>query len=526
MDVQPLSHNSGTETSGSKLSFWLDSSDPLKYETLSGDLQADVVIVGAGISGITTAYCLAKSGKKVVVLEDGNVGSGETGRTTAHIVNALDDRYSEIERYHGENGARIAAESHTAAIDFIERTVNEENIDCDFKRVDGYLFLHPSDKESTLHDELAATHRAGINTELLDEVPGISHEGGPCLKYPDQGQFHPMKYLKGLSDAFIRMGGRIFTETRADSISEGSVSAGGFTVNAPHVVVATNTPVNDRFAMHTKQHPYRTYVIGAKIRKEHIRPALWWDTGDQNSKWITMPYNYVRTQDLDDEHYLLIHGGADHKTGQAEEENISEENRYDNLESWLRSRFPQAGEVIYRWSGQVMEPLDSMGYIGKNPGDENVYIITGDSGNGMTHGTIGGILLTDLINGKENRWAALYSPSRITLKVAPDYITENINVARQYADWLTAGDIETLEELKIGEGAVISSGLKKFAVYRDESGMISSFSAVCPHLGCIVQWNRDEKSFDCPCHGSRFSCTGTVINGPALTDLEQVSFKQ
>lgn len=517
--------NSGAETSGKHISYWLASTEQLKSDTLSQDISADVAVIGAGISGITTAYCLLKSGRSVIVLEDGYVGSGETGRTTGHIVNALDDFYSEIESYHGEEGARYAAESHTAAIDFIERVVREENIDCDFNRTDGYLFLHPTDKKKTLEDEFAATNKYGIATELIEGVPGIPLETGPCLKYPGQGQFHVMKYLNGLTRAFIRRGGKVYTRSRASEIQSGYVKANGYTVNAGHVVVATNTPVNNLFAIHTKLVPYRTYVIGAKIRKKHVQPALWWDTGDHDSIWTTKPYNYVRTQKLDDQYYLLIHGGADHKTGQAKEENIPEENRYKALEEWLRKRFPQMEEVICRWSGQVMEPVDMMGYIGKNPGDDNVYIVTGDSGNGITHGTIAGILLTDLINERENPWKKLYSPSRITLKATNDWISENANTGMQYAGWLSHGDIETLEKLSPGKGAIINSGLNKVAVYRNKQGQIYSYTAVCPHLGCIVKWNNDEKSFDCPCHGSRFTCEGKVINGPALTDLKRVEVK-
>lgn len=517
--------NSGIETSGENQSFWLDSTEQLKFEKLSQDITADVAVIGAGISGITTAYCLAKSGKSVVVIEDGNVGSGETGRTTAHIVNALDDFYHEIEKYHGEEGAKYAAESHTAAIDFIERVVFEENIDCDFRRLNGYLFLHPTDKKKTLEDELDATNRYGIKTEMLEGTPGIPLEDGPCLKFPNQAQFHVMKYLNGLTRAFIALGGRVFTETRATDIKEGEVKANGYMVKAERVVVATNTPVNDRFAIHTKQAPYRSYVIGAKIKKEFIEPGLWWDTGDHESKWITMPYNYVRTHDLDDQYYLLIHGGADHKTGQADAENIPEEKRYAKLEEWLRKRFPHAEDIIYKWSGQVMEPVDVMAYIGKNPGDEKVYIVTGDSGNGMTHGTIAGILLTDMINCRKNPWEKLYSPSRITLKVTQDWIVENANVGQQFADWLMPGDIKKIEELNPGEGAILNSDLKKVAVYRNENGEVHSYTAVCPHLGCVLQWNKDEKSFDCPCHGSRFTCEGKVINGPASTNLERVELK-
>ena len=519
--------NDGTITSGSNASYWVDSSQQLQFTPLNENIETQVAIIGAGISGITTAYCLAKEGKKVVVIEDGLVGSGETGRTTAHIVNALDDRYTDIEKYHGFDGSKYAAESHTAAVDFIESTCISENIDCGFKRLDGYLFLHPSDEKQTLERELEATHRAGIPTELIEGVPGIDFENGPCLKFPNQAQFHPLKYINALSQKIIELGGKIYTGTRAVEVKEGLIKTKNFEIKAEHIVVATNTPMNDRVTMHTKQYPYRTYVIAAKISKSAVSsPALWWDTGDQNSEWVSMPYNYVRTQDFDDDNYLIICGGADHKTGQADREEISEEDRYSILEDWLRKRFSAMQEIVYRWSGQVIEPLDSMGYIGKNPGDKNIFIVTGDSGNGMTHGTIAGILLTDLIFGRENPWEKLYSPSRISLKVTGDYIKEAANMAAQYADLITKSDLESSQELGVGEGAIISHHLKKYAVYKDENGSVKAYSAICPHLGCVLSWNGDEKSFDCPCHGSRFTCQGQLMNGPAISDLESIELKE
>lgn len=526
MQLDSLRKFDGEVTSGFKHSFWIDSIPALKFDPLRENIEADVVIVGAGISGLSVAYCLSQAGRQVVILEDGYVGSGETGRTTAHIVNALDDRYAEIEKYHGEDGSKLAAESHTAAIDFVESTVRKENIDCDFRRVDGFLFLHETDEEKTLQEELEATHRAGIKTVLIDQVPGIPYEKGPSLQFPNQAQFHPLKYIHGLAHAIVRNGGKIFTETHVTNIRKHRVEAGDFTIRANHIVVATNTPINDRVTMHTKQFPYRSYVIAAAIQKGSINPALWWDTGDQNSKWVTMPYNYVRLHEFNEQYDLLICGGADHKTGQADEENIPEEERFKILEDWARKRFPAMQGIVYKWSGQVMEPLDGMGFIGRNPGDDDIYIVTGDSGNGMTHGSIAGILISDLINGISNPWEKLYSPSRITVKTAGDYLKEVGNMAAQYVDLISAGDIKSANELNNDEGGVLAVGLKKIAVYKDQSGNLNAYSAICPHLGCVLQWNGTEKSFDCPCHGSRFTCQGKVINGPALTDLKKIQITE
>ncbi len=237
---------------------------------------------------------------------------------------------------------------------------------------------------------------------------------------------------------------------------------------------------------------------------------------------MTAPYHYVRIQPFDDEYELLISGGEDHKTGQADDEGIKEEDRSDALEEWTRKHFPLITDVVFRWSGQVLEPLDYMGFIGKDPGDENIYIVTGDSGNGMTHTTIAGILITDLILGKENKWTSLYSPKRIPIKVPGRFLSETLNMAKQYGDYIKKADIEEADQLAGDEGAILSKGFRKIAIYRDATGTLHSFTAVCPHLGCVLQWNGDEKTFDCPCHGSRFSKEGVVINGPAVSNLERI----
>ena len=274
------------------------------------------------------------------------------------------------------------------------------------------------------------------------------------------------------------------------------------------MVVATNTPINNIVVIHTKQAAYRTYAIGVRVPRPSLEKGLYWDTQD--------PYHYVRSYPIDDRWDLLIVGGEDHKTGQAEDT----EERYSRLASWVQARFSIDGSLEFRWSGQIMETVDGLAFIGRNPGDSsNVYIATGDSGMGMTHGTIAGILLTDLILGRENKWAALYDPSRITLRAAQDFMQENLNVAAQYTDWLTPGEVTSPEEISTGSGSVLRRGLTKLAVYRDEKGDLHERSAVCPHLGCIVKWNGTEQTWDCPCHGSRFDKVGVVINGPAISDL-------
>src|SRR5690349_21233484 len=373
-------------------SVWMATATTPIQPKLRENIRTDVCIVGAGIAGMTTAYLLAKEGRSVVVLDDGAIGGGMSGRTTAHLTNAYDDRYVEMEKLHGADGARRIAASHTAAIDKIEQIIREEQIACGFERLDGYLFTPPNESTDILKDELEASRRAGlVDVTMVERAPIETFNTGPALRFPRQAQFHPLEYLTGLARAFTRSGGRIFSETHATKFTGGDgasveTSSGG-TVKCDVIVVATNSPVNDRVAIHTKQAPYVTYVIGMRVPKGSVSRALYWDTPD--------PYHYVRLQsakDVDREDILIV-GGEDHKTGQ-EHDGME---RFGRLEQWSRERWPQVGEVDFRWSGQVMEPVDGIAFIGRNPlDDDNDFIATGDSGQGMTHGTIAGMLLADL----------------------------------------------------------------------------------------------------------------------------------
>ncbi len=526
-DESKMPERSGKETSGANTSYWTESVQPFATRKLTTSLETEVVVVGGGIAGLSVAYNLSRNGVKVVLVEDGNIGSGETGRTTAHLVSALDDRYYDLEELYGDESTRMIAESHSRAIDFVESAIETESIDCDFERVPGYLFLHKNDRGDALIREFEAARKAGLDVQELRNIPGVQQEGH-CLRFSQQAQFHPLKYIKGLCEAIVEYGGEIYTDTHAQEITgEGIVTAEGHKVSAKHIIVATNTPVNNKLLLHLRQYAYRTYVVGMKIKKGVVPHALWWDTGDHEVNTHFAPYHYVRVQSYDDTHELLICGGEDHPTGLPEADDGTAVERYARLEQWVRQRYP-AEEVIYNWSGQVMESMDALGYIGKNPLDkDNVYIVTGDSGNGLTNAGVAAILITALIMKGDHPWKDLYSPSRFKLFTAGKvFVKEVIGGLTQYMKTRPRDlERESLALLKAGEGKVIEMRGRKYAVYKDDRNLLHFVNAECTHMGCIVKWNTDEKSWDCPCHGSRFTFEGKVVNGPANKDLHYHAIK-
>lgn len=509
-------------TSGAKVSIWTRSAETPKYPVVPDGLAPDVCVIGAGIAGLSVAYGLAEAGVSVVVIDDGAIGSGETGRTSAHLSNAIDDRYFAIEALHGAEAAKAVAASHSEAIDRIEAIARREGIECDFERVAGYLFAAPDEDSGYLEKERLAALRAGLNPRMVGRAPIPLFETGPALEFTGQAQFHPLRYLSGLAEAITRKGGRIYTGAHAEEIKGGKDARvtlrSGHVIRPGAIVVATNVPVNDVLTIHTKQEPYRTYMIAAHVPEGSVPKALLWDTAD--------PYHYVRTAAGADNtagQELLLIGGEDHPTGQA----ADFDERYAKLEMWMRSRYPEAGVIHAKWSGQIIETIDGIAYIGRNPGDaDNVYIVTGDSGNGLTHGTIAGIVIPELIQGRDHAWAKTYDPARKTLKAAGEFGMTNLRMSSRIAGWFKGHETSEESEVPVGGGAVQRRGLKHVALYRDEGGELHRMSAVCPHLKCIVTWNGSERTFDCPCHGSRFDCRGHVLNGPANSDLEHLDVEK
>lgn len=495
---------------------WTVTTDGTRRKPLTENADAAACVIGAGYAGLSAAYFLLKAGRPVIVLDDGPAGGGESEATTAHHASVLDRRWSELEKVHGPALCRAAADAHARAIDAIESIVEEEGIDCGFERLDGYLFLAPGQEAGWLREELEASRRCGLaGVELVEKTPTPGFPAGPALRVPRQAQSHPLRYLHGLARAVERLGGRIHHGSHVEAVEDGAPARvrvrGGHAVTCESVIVATGAPVVDRVRLQTRIYPYRSYVAVARVPAGSVPRGLYWDTAD--------PYHYVRlAPGLEKGHELLLVGGEDHKTGQADDADT----RLARLGLWAREYFPSIERMESGWSGQVLETSDGLALIGRNPGQDHVYVVTGTSGNGTTYGTLAGMLLADLVRGKRHPWAAAYSPSRHRARAAGEWLRENLNAAAQYGRLAGPAGASSSEEIARGEGAVLRRGLRKVAAYRDENGVLHERSAICPHLGGLVCWNHAESSWDCPVHGSRFKGTGEVLNGPANADLREV----
>lgn len=505
--------NVGDERS---VSYWMQESPVIEAPALASDVSCDVVVVGSGIAGLSTAYELARLGRSVVVIDRGGIGNGMTARTTAHLATQLDDFYSELAKVRGEDEARLYHESQVAAVNRIEAICRDENIDCQFRRLDGYLVPTEEGPKSDLQEEYEVCRRIGVEAEWADRAPVPGLDTGRCLRFPNQGRFHPTRYLRGLAEAVQRLGGRLYANTayvdhHEDSSGVLIKTEAGQTIRAAAAVFATNSPVNDKVTIHTKQLPDRTYVVAGRVPKGSVPDILLWDTYDA--------YHYVRIQELDDAHDLLIVGGEDHRSGEANDM----DQRFARLAEWTRKRFPDFGKVEYSWSGQVMEPIDFMPYSGRNPGDDNIYIHTGDSGQGITNGVAGSLTIAPLIAGAESRFADLLAPNRksFSSSAAAEFVRGQAGVVKNLTEHVRPGEIASEDELGPDEGGIMRDGASKVAIYRRKDGQVIRRSAVCTHVGCIVHWNSFEKCWDCPCHGSQFAPDGQVLNGPAVKPLAE-----
>jgi len=498
-------------------SVWMPVPDMAGGQADGGPL--DLVVIGSGIAGLSIAYEALLKGRRVTVLDRGAIASGMTARTTAHLASALDDFYHLFMNRRSEEDACQLHQSLAAAIDRVEQIVRVESFECDFQRCNGFLFLGEGDKPILLEREIAACHQigfAGVSWEATAPLPDF--DTGRCLRFPNQARFHPLKYLHGLAKCIVARGGVLRPHTAVKSVSQEGDRvlvelADGHTIGARDVVCATNSSIAGPVTLHTKMAPYRTYAMAFSIPKGAIPDALYWDTLD--------PYHYVRLQPGDGRTDFLIVGGGDHKSGEADDADV----RFQALEAWTRNLIPAVKDVTHRWSGQVLDTIDYAGFIGRNPRSNNIYVHTGDSGQGMTHGVVGAMINSALILGREAKWAEVYEPSRKPLAGMSNFLRENMTAVKNFAEYLAPGELSDVSDLKAGHGAIIRQGMSKIAAYRDPSGRLYARSAACTHVGCHLHWNSFETCWDCPCHGSHFAIDGTPLNAPAIGPLAEADIK-
>ncbi|HEX2121882.1 MAG TPA: FAD-dependent oxidoreductase [Thermoanaerobaculia bacterium] len=485
-----------------------------RFEPLRGEIDVDVAIIGAGITGLTAALLLAERGRSVAVVEKETVAAGETGNTTAHITAAIDARYHYVRRKYSVDDARLVAEASRASIEMIAGLVAKHSIDCHFRRVPGYLYTEKRKYVAELKSEAAAAREAGLDARWSEDVP-LPFEIRGAVVFENQAQFHPGEYLAALASLVVAAGGKIYERTPATDVKEGSpcvVVAESGLVRARSVFMATNVPIAGFTQIHTMAAPYRTYALAFEAGGEHP-DGLFWDTAD--------PYHYTRWQETDAGTFLIV-GGEDHRVGEEEDT----EGAFARVLSYAREYF-RVKKPRYRWSGQVIEPHGGLPLIG---GSDHIYISTGYAGQGMTFGTVGAMLVADLITGVENPWQDVFSHTRVRPHMtAREFLTENLQFPKHLiADRLTAHDVEGKSpvDVRSGEAKILEIDGKKVAVYRDGGGALHSVSPVCTHMKCDVAWNDAERTWDCPCHGSRFTPDGDVLNGPAREPLERVSLEE
>ncbi len=507
--------NMMTNSSAKQVSFWIDSTPTTAYPAFSNGISVDVAIIGAGIVGLTAATRLKKAGKTVAVIESGHVAAGVSGHTTAKVTSLHQLIYADLIQHIGEPNARLYGESNQAAIEYVATLVATEQIDCDFSRQSAYTFAEPDSELNRIKDEVEAARKLGLPASFVQET-SLPFAIAGAVKFDNQAQFHVRKYLFHLARTIPGDGSHLLEHTRVLKVEEDDpcqVITEQGVIHAQDVIVATHLPILDQGLFFAKTYPKRSYLVAAKIDPEKAPQGMFIGSGKESHSIRTTPH---------DGGLLLIVGGEGHKVGTV----TDTEACYQKLEAYVRDRFG-IDAISYRWSTQDMVSFDRLPYVGKlTPFNDHIYVATGFSLWGMSKGVMSGMLLSDLILGKENPYAELYEATRATPFLKPELVKNGMDVAvRWVGDRLKNLQSSALAEVPRGEGKLLTINGDKIAAYRDEQGTVHVVSAVCPHLACIVSWNNAETSWDCACHGSRFSCDGKVLHGPSVEDLEQKVFK-
>lgn len=504
---------------GVTISLWQDAIPEYTPQTVELPAQTvDVLIVGGGITGITTALLLQKAGKTCVIAEAQNLCFGTTGGTTSHINSFFDTSYDQIQSDFGESGAQLVAKAARQALDLFQQQVNQYNIDCGYAEKDAYLYAQTEEQISQLEKIMDASVQAGVEVAYAPEIP-VPVSFQKAIVYSRNAQIHPSRYVYALAKEFEQAGGVILqqctvTNLKNDTaeILEAETSRG--VIKARNLIYATHIPPGINL-LHFRCAPYRSYAMAVKLAGGNYPKGLAYDMYE--------PYHYYRTQEIDGEQYLIV-GGEDHKTAHVANTDAC----FAHLEAHIRKLYPDA-EITHKWSSQYFEPSDGLPYIGNLPGHgDNVYVATGYSGNGITYSHIAALVLSDLLTKGSSEYADLYNPKRVKPVAGfKEFIKENVDVAKEFfAKRFSQEQLQQLADLAAGEGRVVKFEGESIALYKDEQGALHAVSPVCPHAMCVVDWNSAEKSWDCPCHGSRFSIDGALLTGPARKGLAQIDLSQ
>lgn len=496
---------------GAMKSIWQDLPPYVSMNTNAGQ-HYDVIIVGGGITGITTGLLLQNSGKKCLIAEAKNIGFGTTSGTTAHLNTILDLTYAEIEKNFGEENTRIVLSAAIEAINILEKNVRTYKIDCDFGERSGYLFSTDGKQTKKLDDAYIASKKAGCDVEYTDTIP-VPVDFQKALVFKRQAQIHPTKYLYGLAKAFENAGGTILQNCRVMEVKKGDdkmleVNTFLGKMNAANVIYATHIPPGVNL-LHFRCAPYRSYAMALTLNSDYPHD-LAYDLYD--------PYHYYRCQEMDGKKYLIA-GGEDHRTGEKKDT----EECFRQLERYLRQYF-KVDEVVYKWSSQYFDSTDGLPYIGHLPGNpDNVFVATGYGGNGITYSQIAAQILTDLIVKGKSQYQDVFDPLRIKPVAGFEKFVENAaDVTATYIEKLFPHGKIDPQRLKNGEARLIKYENESIAIYKDENGQIHSVNPACTHIDCTVAWNTAELIWECPCHGSRFNEDGEMFTGPARKDLQKI----
>jgi glycine/D-amino acid oxidase-like deaminating enzyme/nitrite reductase/ring-hydroxylating ferredoxin subunit len=493
-------------------SFWLETTPGTDYPALTEGVSVDVAVIGAGITGVTAAVLLKRAGKTVALIDSKRIVCGATGYTTAKVTAGHGLSYTMIRDSFGADGARTYAQANQAALERIAQFVEEDGIDCDFERKPNYAYAEDDEQAEQVEREVEVEREAGLPVALVRETP-LPFEIKAALRMENQAQFHPRKFLLTLAATIPGDGSHVFENSRVTHVKHGEpcdIETELGVLRARDVILATQLPFLDRGLFFTKAYAHRSYAVAAPIGSAPDPDGMYINAGT--------PTRSVRTLRDGDQVFIQV-GGNGHKTG----DEADTPSRYDQLEAYLREHWPDAGTAQYRWSTQDYMAHDKVPYVGRlRRGSEHLFVATGYSKWGMTNGTAAAMILSDRILGRANAWAELFDSKRLRPTRTTSFVKENLSSGlRFFADRLSRADRASAESLKPGEGALIRVRGRKTAVYRDDQGGLHALSPVCQHLYCLVDWNPAERSWDCPCHGSRYAGDGRAIQGPTTKDLKR-----